>query len=46
VAFVAELIAVGSELLRYGRHDGNGDWLQEKLARLGVEVLGRALVDA
>jgi nicotinamide-nucleotide amidase len=45
VAFAAELIAVGSELLRFGRRDGNGDWLQEMLGRLGIEVLGRALVD-
>jgi nicotinamide-nucleotide amidase len=41
----AELIAVGSELLRFGRVDGNGDWLQRRLAEVGVEVLGRALVD-
>jgi nicotinamide-nucleotide amidase len=45
VALAAELIAVGSELLRFGRRDGNGDWLQERLAQVGIEVLGRALVD-
>jgi nicotinamide-nucleotide amidase len=45
VALAAELIAVGSELLRFGRRDGNGDWLQERLSRAGAEVLGRALVD-
>jgi len=40
----AKLIAVGSELLRFGRHDSNGDWITERLQRLGVEVVGRALV--
>ncbi|HET9300377.1 MAG TPA: competence/damage-inducible protein A [Candidatus Polarisedimenticolaceae bacterium] len=45
MALAAELIAVGSELLRFGRRDGNGDWLQERLAEAGVEVLARALVD-
>ena len=44
MALVAELIAVGSELLRFGRPDGNGDWLQERLGSLGIEVLGRAMV--
>lgn len=41
----AELIAVGSELLRFGRPDGNGDWLQARLAEAGIEVLGRSLVE-
>jgi nicotinamide-nucleotide amidase len=40
----AKLIAVGSELLRFGRHDSNGDWITERLQRLGVEVVERALV--
>jgi nicotinamide-nucleotide amidase len=40
----AKLIAVGSELLRFGRHDSNGDWITERLQRLGVEVVGRTLV--
>lgn len=40
----ANLIAVGSELLRFGRHDSNGDWITERLQRLGVEVVGRTLV--
>jgi nicotinamide-nucleotide amidase len=41
----AELIAVGSELLRGGRADTNGDWLVERLLRLGIEVVVRACVD-
>lgn len=45
MALAAELIAVGSELLRYGRRDGNGDWLLERLAEAGVDVVARALVD-
>jgi nicotinamide-nucleotide amidase len=40
----AELVAVGSELLRFGRRDSNGDWLTERLQRLGVEVTRRSLV--
>ena len=40
----AELIAVGSELLRFGRADGNGEWLADRLHRLGIEVTGRAQV--
>jgi nicotinamide-nucleotide amidase len=40
----AEIIAVGSELLRPGRRDTNGDWLTERLQRHGLEVTGRALV--
>jgi len=40
----ARLIAVGSELLRFGRHDSNGDWITERLQRLGVEVVGRTVV--
>ncbi|HEX5042833.1 MAG TPA: competence/damage-inducible protein A [Candidatus Polarisedimenticolaceae bacterium] len=45
MALAVELIAVGSELLRFGRRDGNGDWLLEELSRVGAEVLGRAQVD-
>jgi nicotinamide-nucleotide amidase len=41
----ATLIAVGSELLRFGRRDTNGDWLSERLNRLGFEVRERALVE-
>jgi nicotinamide-nucleotide amidase len=41
----AELIAVGTELLRYGRADTNGDWLTEQLHRAGIEVTARAVVD-
>ena len=41
----AELVAVGSELLRFGRRDGNGDWLVERLQRLGIEVVARSMVD-
>jgi nicotinamide-nucleotide amidase len=40
----AKLIAVGSELLRFGRQDSNGDWITERLQRLGVEVVGRTSV--
>ena len=40
----ASLIAVGSELLRPGRPDGNGDWLAERLGRLGIEVVSRTIV--
>lgn len=41
----AELIAVGSELLHFGRRDTNSDWLAERLLRLGVRVGSRVLVD-
>ena len=41
----AELIAVGSELLRFGRRDGNGDWLTRQLQRQGIEVIARTLVE-
>jgi competence/damage-inducible protein CinA-like protein len=40
----AALIAVGSELLRPGRSDANGDWLTERLGRLGIEVVARTIV--
>jgi len=41
----AELIAVGSELLRSGRRDTNGDWLSERLGRHGIDVGVRVMVD-
>lgn len=40
----AELIAVGSEMLRHGRRDTNGDWLAAQLLRVGIEVVLRAVV--
>ena len=40
----AELIAVGSELLLFGRQDTNGDWLAGRLARLGVGLSRRTIV--
>lgn len=39
----AELIAIGTELLLFGRHDTNGDWLAARLAERGIEV-GRRTV--
>jgi nicotinamide-nucleotide amidase len=41
----AALVAVGSELLRFGRRDTNGDWLGERLQRVGVEIVARAVVE-
>jgi nicotinamide-nucleotide amidase len=41
----AELIAVGSEMLRFGRRDTNGEWLVEQLHRVGVDVAARSTVD-
>lgn len=41
----AELIAVGSELLGAGRRDTNGDWLAERLARLGIATVSREVVE-
>ena len=41
----AELIAVGSEMLGAGRQDTNGDWLSERLARLGIFTTGRDVVE-
>lgn len=38
------LIAVGTELLRFGRRDTNADWLAERLQRLGIEVASRTIV--
>jgi len=41
----AELIAVGSELLRHGRRDTNSDWLTGRLQAVGLEVTVRSAVD-
>lgn len=38
------IIAVGSELLRFGYDDGDGDWLHGQLEGLGIEVGLRARV--
>ena len=40
----AELIAVGSELLLFGRPDSNGDWIARRLALRGVDVGRRTIV--
>lgn len=40
----AELIAVGSELLLFGRRDTNGDWLAEQLSERGFSVGRRTVV--
>jgi len=41
----AELIAVGSEMLGAGRQDTNGDWLSERLGRLGISTAAREIVE-
>lgn len=41
----AELVTVGSELLRFGKRDGNSEWLARQLQRVGVEVTARTAVD-
>lgn len=41
----AALIAVGSELLRFGHRDTNTLWLRDRLATLGVGTALRAQVD-
>jgi len=41
----AELIAVGSEMLRSSRRDTNADWLTQQLALIGIEVLARSIVE-
>lgn len=41
----AEIIAVGSELLRLGREETNGDWLLARLEELGIEVAQRSRVE-
>ena len=40
-----ELIAIGSELVRFGRRDTNSDWLTERLEQAGIEVGARSIVD-
>jgi len=41
----AELIAVGSEMIRSSRRDTNSDWLTQQLALIGIEVLARSVVE-
>jgi nicotinamide-nucleotide amidase len=41
----AELIIVGSEMLRFGRFDTNAGWLIEQLGRIGYVTTGRTLVE-
>ena len=41
----AAIVAVGSELLHAGRPDSNGDWIVERLGRLGIAVRMRARVE-
>ncbi len=40
----AVLLAVGTELLRPGGGDTNGDWIAGRLERLGISIAWRALV--
>lgn len=39
----AGIVAVGTELLRWGRRDSNSEWLTEQLQREGFEVVSSAL---
>ena len=41
----AELIAIGTELLRWGRGDGNGDWLASRIEEMGLAVSRRTTVE-
>src|SRR5882672_2663484 len=41
----AVVLAVGSELLRPGRRDTNGEWLVGRLLDCGIETSWRAAVD-
>jgi nicotinamide-nucleotide amidase len=41
----AVVLAVGSELLRPGRRDTNGEWLVARLLDLGIETRWRSAVD-
>jgi nicotinamide-nucleotide amidase len=41
----AMLIAVGSELLRFGRVDTNTQWLSARLNAAGIEVAARSMVE-
>lgn len=40
-----EIIAVGTELLRLGKQDGNSAWLTERLSQAGRDVHARAVFD-
>ena len=40
----AEIIAVGSELLRLGCEESNGDWLLARLEEVGIDVAQRSRV--
>ena len=40
----AWIVAVGTELVRFGHADTNGDWLQARLAEIGIDVRGRSVV--
>ena len=42
---IAVVLAVGSELLRPGRRDTNGEWLVSRLLDLGIETAWRSAVD-
>jgi nicotinamide-nucleotide amidase len=41
----AELIAVGSEMVRSPRRDSNSAWLMQQLDRIGFEVLARCVIE-
>ena len=41
----AELVSVGSELLRFGKRDKNSEWLAFQLQQAGIEVTVRTAVD-
>jgi nicotinamide-nucleotide amidase len=45
VRMTAVVLAVGSELLRPGRRDTNGEWLIGRLLDLGIETRWRSAVD-
>ena len=40
----AVLLAIGTELILDGRHDTNGVWITDKLARAGIDVIQRTLL--
>ncbi len=42
---IAEVVAVGRELLRHGAPDTNSAWLVERLHEAGIEVAARAAID-
>jgi nicotinamide-nucleotide amidase len=39
-----ELVAVGTEMLLFGRRDGNGDWMAPRLASRGCPLVRRTIV--